>query len=390
MNEKLFKLVNDINKQMGDNMVQCANEMPEMFRIKSHIPAIDWCTGGGFPVNRCIELFGPESSGKTYNAMIAMREFQNTCWETMIQNALIKVLTYKEKNLSVKFKDGSVGTQTFYIPDKLEYTTPKRPRLKNVVLIDMEGSYDVEWATELGIDSKRITRVVPDTGEHAIDIAEAFLKDEDTCLVVFDSVGATRAAAEIEKSMEDQTMGLQARFWNRASAKFQAALNVNTERHATMILINRAYSKVGLVFGDPEQIGGGTGIRYFKAVSLKFHPMKEIEGEIDGEKVTIGRNIRVQNKKNKTAKPHREAMYFFSLADDPSINIKYAETDVPNDITELGVQIGLIEKKGNRYCFGRTEVNGRDNWVQTLRTKPTLLNSILNKFYENMKPKTKS
>jgi protein RecA len=379
-----MNLMRDLNKQMGAPMIHSAAEMPEIRRIRSRIPAVDYCLGGGLAVNRIMEYYGPPSSGKTYNAMIAMREFQNTCWETFTQGAVVKVLTYKEKKLVTKYKDGSTSEQIMYTPDKMEYTTKNRPKLKNVYIIDVEGSFDIEWAEQLGLDVKRIIRVIPDTGEHAIDIADALLRDPDTCLVVYDSVGITRAAAEIEKSMEDQSMGLQARFWNRASAKFQAALNTNPEKDVTLILINRAYQKVGLVFGDPEQVGGGRGIEFAKSISLKFaNTGKENRGDLDGmENVVLGRNIKVENKKNKTAKPLRDAQYFFVLADDPALNLRLGETDVPDNITELGVQIGLIEKIGHTYKFGRWSEKGRDKWVQSLRDKPGILNAILNKFYE--------
>lgn len=382
MKDETLKLINDLNKKMG-NVIYPASQMPEIFRIRTYIPGIDWCSTGGTPVNRVTEYYGHESSGKTYVALINAREFQNTDWNTRTQRAIKAVTKYKEKKVTTTDKQGDTVEHTFYVPEKYELADgfTGKPRLKNVYMVDVEGTYDAEWAEQLGIDNNRITRIVPKTGEQAVDIAEALLRDPETCLVIFDSVGATRAAGEIEKSMEDQTMGLQARFWNRAAAKFQSALNSNPEPDATLILINRAYSKIGLVFGDPEQIGGGTGIRFAKSMSLKFHAKKEVKGEIDGVECVTGRNVTVQNRKNKTGKPHRESEYFFVLCDDPDTGLKLGETDVPNDLTEIGVKMGLIERSGTTYSFGRYKVRGRDNWVDTLRKNKNLLNSLLDKFY---------
>lgn len=380
MNEKTGALLTSLNGHFKRTVITTADKMPAIPRISTRIPAVDYCmTGGGVPLNRMIELYGPESSGKTYLAQIMMREFQNFDWNNRVPNGL-EVTGWKTKHLKFKNADKTEGTMDIEVPTYISTCGYKNPRAKNVVIIDAEGTWDTDWATKLGIDNRRIIRIVPETGENAVDIAEVFIRDPDTCLIVIDSVAAIKPKAEIEKSMDDQNMGVQARFWNRAMGKFQAAMNGNPEADITIVLINRAYTKIGLVFGDPEEIGNGSGIKFAKSISLKCtqvgKPVKTEDGDV------VGRTVKVENKKNKTGAPFRSAQYFFALADDEEKGIKYGETDIINDTIELGCVTGIIAKAAGNYTFGRLKIKGRENFENFLRENPEKLDVIISRIME--------
>ena len=377
MNEATLKFINDINKKLKKPLVTTAATMPDVFRIKTGNPAFDYVATGGIAVNRMIEFYGAEASTKTYHCQLAMREFQNTDWNTRTQGAIEGIVSYKEKK--VKMEDGS--EYVLFVPDKIE-SKVRKPRLKNVIIIDIEGTQDPVWNEQLGLDNKRLIRVVPDTTEQGIDLADAFLRDEDTCLVVIDSIHAGRAQAEIDKPMDEQTMGLQARTWNRAFAKFQNALNANPEKDATLMFINKEYQKIGVMFGDPNALAGGGGAKFAKSQAFKFTAYKELKGELNGVKDTVlGRNIKVENKKNKTGRPYRTAEFFFCLADNEEEGLKYGDIDTALAVSELGLIHGIIQKSGTTYSFGRLKARGRDGLTRELRSKPHLMDSIMEKLY---------
>jgi recombination protein RecA len=374
MKEGVLALVADLNKHYDRQVIMPASQYPKEFRIPIGSPVVDYIMGGGYPVGRAVEFYGGESSTKTYHAQMAIARFQKFDWGNQELDG-IEVMSYKETKVRTKLKSGEFVETKMYTPDKVN--AKKGYKIKYVALVDVEGSYIPEWGEYMGIDNKLLIRVIPSTGEQAIDVAESLLRNPEISLVVFDSVMVTRASGEIEKSMEDGTMGKQATMWGRGSAKFQSAMNENLG--VSMILINRAYEKIGLVFGDPEVIGGGRALRHFKAISMKFVALKTDTGTVgDQEGVVLGRNIKVENKKNKTSRPLKSGLLYFCLADDPATDLKYGETDIANDMTELGVQLGVVQKKGNVYSYGRLRINGREKFVDELRRKKALLNTLVN------------
>jgi RecA/RadA recombinase len=382
MNEEGLKLLLQLNKHFKKPLVHSAAAIPKRDRIRSKIIAADYAATGGIPINGIIELTGPNSSGKTWFAMQIIREFQQMDWNNRIQGGITGV-DYKEKKVSVMGKKGVPEDIIVYIPTKI-HSLAKGARRKNVVLIDQENTYDADWGAYLGVDNKGLIHVVPETGEQGVDAMEAFIKNPETSLVVYDSIATARPSAEIEKSMEDQVMANHARFWNRASMKIQAALNSNPESDVTVILINRTYMKVGVIFGNPEQTASGSGVAYAKHMSLDFRAGKVVTGEVDGVKdVSLFRNLTIENKKNKTGKPFRWADACYIMNDDPEVDLKYGQTDEPNDVTELGLRLGIIQKQGNSLLFGRVKEPSRDKFVQYLRDHPKFMELIANKILES-------
>lgn len=378
MDEKTLKLISDINKKFKKVVVTPASSTRKIPRIRSYdCVALDYCMGGGFPFNKIVEFYGPESAGKTWAALLYTREFQRYDFNNEVPRGITQVLKYKERVIKNDF-----GDFTFYTAEKVE-SVKNKPETKNVIIIDTEGTYDKDWGEYLGIDNKLLIHCVPETGEQAVDIAEIFLSDPNTGLVLFDSVGATKPSAEIAKSMEDQNMGVTARFWNRAMAKFQMALNRNPCKYTSIILINRSYEKIGMVFGNPEQVANGSGIKFAKSVSLKISksgsPTKE---KIDGEDVITGQLIKIENKKNKTGKPFKTANCFFCMLTDEETDVHYGFPDHVIDLVELGLTTKIIEQPSARtFKYGAIQGSSRADFIDKLRkskrAQRSLYDSIL-------------
>jgi len=207
---------------------------------------------GGFPRGRVIEIYGPESSGKTTLAIHAMAEAQ---------------------------KMGGIAA-----------------------FIDAEHAFDRFYATKLGVDVDNLWISQPDNGEQALEIAEQLIRSSAVDIVVIDSVAALTPKAEIEGEMGDSKMGLQARLMSQALRKLTAAIS---KTKTTCIFINQLRDKIGVMFGSPETTTGGNALKFYASVRIDIRrvgPLKE------GEEV-IGNQVRVKVVKNKVAPPFRKAEF---------------------------------------------------------------------------------
>ena len=367
-----------INKHYSRKVMRNANELAPKRWVRSKVPAYDWTTGGGFIVNKMIIHQGLESTCKTYFSWLAAREFQNYDWLNNVQDGL-EVTGFKPKKLTYKNKDGTTETITMQIPTFKSTKGFKECRGKVVAVIDGEGTVDIAWAQHLGVDIDRLIIIVPTTGEEGINAGEALLRDPDICLVIVDSAGSIRPASEMDKPMEEQNMAVTARFWNRGTAKFQLAMNANPEDDATVLIINRLYDKVGLVFGNPETQANGKGLRYGNSINSNFSAGKIMREEVT--KKILGRNYTIANHKNKAGKPHRTCDFFFVMEADEARGLRYGDIDVIGNAIELGCQLGIIDKTAGNYVFGRTKIKGRENFEDALREKPVLYQALLDRIY---------
>ncbi|MEI6226818.1 MAG: recombinase RecA [Deltaproteobacteria bacterium] len=252
----LTQAVIAIEKQFGKGSIMKLGEegeVPPVPVIPSGSVGLDLALGvGGYPRGRVIEIFGPESSGKTTLALHAIAEAQ---------------------------KAGGVAA-----------------------FIDAEHALDVNYARKLGVNVAELLVSQPDTGEQALEIAEQLVRSGACDILVVDSVAALVPKAEIEGDMGDPQMGLQARLMSQAMRKLTSVVSRNL---STVVFINQIRMKIGVVFGNPETTTGGQALKFYSSVRLDIRRIGQLK---DGEQV-VGSRTRVKVVKNKVAPPFREAEF---------------------------------------------------------------------------------
>lgn len=308
--EKALELaLSQIEKQFGKGAIMKLGAD----QVKTHIPVIstgsvgvDNALGvGGVPRGRVIEIFGPESSGKTTLSLHIVAEAQ---------------------------KGG--GAAAF---------------------IDAEHALDAQYAKRLGVKIEELLISQPDTGEQALEIAEALVRSGAVDVVVVDSVAALVPRAEIEGEMGDSHMGLQARLMSQALRKLTAAI---AKSKTTVIFINQIRMKIGVMFGNPETTPGGNALKFYASVRLD---VRRIESIKDGQEVR-GNRIRVKVVKNKVAPPFRQAEF------DILFNVGISKW---GEILDLGVEKKVVERSGAWYAFkGEKLGQGRDQSITFLKENP--------------------
>ena len=252
--EKLKKLSDakkEIEKKHGKGSIMLLGEHAniDVDSISSGSLAIDYCLGvGGFPRGRIIEIYGPESSGKTTLALHTIAECQ---------------------------KEGG-----------------------KAVFIDAEHAIDPKYAKNLGVDIDELILSQPDSGEQALEIAEILINSGAIDLIVIDSVAALVPQAELDGEMSDNNIGLHARLMSKAMRKLAGALNAN---NCTLIFINQLREKVGIMFGNPEVTTGGRALKFYSTIRMEVRKSEAIK---DGSEI-IGNKVNVKVSKNKVAPPFK-------------------------------------------------------------------------------------
>lgn len=247
--------INQIEKQHGKGSIMRMGEYPQVSVgvIPSGSLALDVALGvGGIPRGRVVEIFGPESSGKTTLAQHIVAEAQK-----------------------------SGGTAAF---------------------IDAEHAIDVQYAGRLGVDIDNLLVSQPDNGEQALDIAEMLVRSGAIDVVVIDSVAALVPRSEIEGEMSDQQVGVQARLMSKALRKLTALL---ARSHCCAIFINQIREKIGVMFGSPETTTGGRALKFYSSVRLDIRRT----GSIKEKGEVVANRVKVKVVKNKVAPPFREAEF---------------------------------------------------------------------------------
>ncbi len=273
---------------------------------------------GGLPRGRVVEIYGPESSGKTTLTLQVIAEMQ---------------------------KLG--GTCAF---------------------IDAEHALDVQYASKLGVNLPDLLISQPDTGEQALEIADALVRSGSVDLIVVDSVAALTPKAEIEGEMGDSLPGLQARLMSQALRKLTGTIS---RTNTLVIFINQIRMKIGVMFGSPETTTGGNALKFYASVRLDIRRTGSIKR---GEEV-IGSETRVKVVKNKVAPPFKAAEF----------DILYGEgVSREGEICDLGVVANVVEKSGAWYSYQGNRIGqGKDNSREFLRENPELALEIENKVREH-------
>lgn len=342
------------NSTMGEGVIHTASVLPNCRKVKSSIPVYNYVTCGGFPIGRVIEHYGENGSLKSYTAYDAIAQFQHYDWANHEQNAF-KSFTYSGT--------GDLRELESYELHK-GYKPKKEPLARRVALVDIEATYTPDWGAKFGIDNEGLILIRPTFLTQCVDIVQALLSDEAISLIVFDSLSAVGTDDEIDKSMEEQQMASGARFWNKACRKFQAAMNSNPHKEATLLVINSAYQKTGIAYGDPEIIRNGEQLKRTKSLSVRFRALKKINGKTDEGDIVVGRNVAIECVKNKCGVNGRSANFFYAFVNYG--NVKAYHTDSAGQIVDLGMKFGLVERKGAWYSYDDIKVSGMDNFVEEL------------------------
>ena len=273
---------------------------------------------GGIPKGRIIEVFGPESSGKTTIALHMIAEAQKMGGEA--------------------------------------------------AFIDAEHALDPVYAKHLGVDIDNLIVSQPDTGEQALEIAEALVRSGAIDIIVVDSVAALVPKAEIDGDMGDAHVGLQARLMSQALRKLAGVIN---KSNSCIVFINQLREKVGIMFGNPETTPGGRALKFYASVRLDIRRVENIKQ--DGE--VIGSRARVKVVKNKVAPPFREAEF----------DIIYGKgISKSGNILDIGINLGLVEKSGSWFGYNGERIGqGRENAKKYLEDNPKVMQEIEDKIRKN-------
>ena len=227
--------------------------------------------------------------------------------------------------------------------------------------IDMEHALDPGYAAKCGVDVDNLYISQPDTGEQALEIAETLVRSGAVDVVVVDSVAALVPRAEIEGDMGDATMGMQARLMSQALRKLSGAIK---QTNTVMVFTNQLRQKIGVMFGNPETTTGGMALKFYASVRLDVRRVESIKV---GQEV-VGSRTRVRVVKNKVAAPFRVAEF----------DILYNEgISKSGDVLDLGVELGLIEKRGSFYTYREERIGqGRENAKEYLRQNAEVASAV--------------
>ena len=298
--EAVKAALSQIKKRYGDGAIMEMGDTPnvQIEKVSSGSLGLDIALGGGIPKGRIIEIYGPESSGKTTLALHSIAEVQR-CG----------------------------GRAAF---------------------IDAEHALDVQYAKKIGVNIDSLLVAQPDNGEQALEIAETLVRSGGIDIIVIDSVAALTPQAEIDGAMGDSHMGLQARLMSQALRKLTSIIS---KTNCSVIFINQIRMKIGIMFGNPETTTGGNALKFYASLRLDVRridkvteklPARDKDQPADGQEI-VGNRTRVKVVKNKIAPPFRQAEF----------DILYATgISKEGELLDLGVKYGVLERSGTYFRFG--------------------------------------
>lgn len=315
--------LSQIEKQFGKGSVMKLGEYSAMNveSIPTGALSLDIALGiGGIPRGRIVEVYGPESSGKTTLTLHMIAEAQKMGGEA--------------------------------------------------AFIDAEHALDPVYAKHLGVDIDNLIVSQPDTGEQALEIAEALVRSGALDIIVVDSVAALVPKAEIDGDMGDSHIGLQARLMSQALRKLAGAIN---KTKTVIVFINQLREKVGVMFGNPETTTGGRALKYYSSVRLDIRRVESIKQDGD----VVGNRAKVKVVKNKMAPPFREAEFDIVFGKGISKS---------GNILDIAVNLDIIEKSGSWFSYNGEKIGqGRENVKKYLEDNADIMKEIEDKVRDNYK-----
>lgn len=351
---ELTSVLKALRKKFGENILHMGSEIPNIRRIPmKDLPAFDYVTSGGLIHNRINEFVGENGSLKSWVMYKYLGIYQRMDWSTYTLDALYKFVYDKSSNIKS------------YAVRRALKTKIKEPVARQVALIDIEHTFTPDWGEKMGIDTKGLILSQPDRLSTAVDMAVALLANPDISLVCLDSMSASGTDEEVDGSMEDNQMGVAARFWNKAIRKMQAAMNSNPNKDITLIVINSEYE--GMSQYDGIKIRNGGQLKRSKSLSVRFRGLKELTGEVEDTegnttKDVIGRNVSMKCLKNKGGGPtFRDATFFYAYVDYELTSAN--STDYISQIMDLAVRGGIIKRDGNTYTYEKVKAVGFAKFV---------------------------
>ncbi|MCC8037120.1 MAG: recombinase RecA [Bacteroidales bacterium] len=327
--EALQAAMKKIDKDFGDGTIMKLGDdkVQNVEVIPTGSIGLDFALGvGGYPRGRVVEIFGPESSGKTTLAIHAIAEAQ---------------------------KNGGI-----------------------CAIIDAEHAFDRFYAESLGVDVDNLLISQPDNGEQALEIAEQLIRSSAIDVLVVDSVAALTPKSEIEGTMGDRNMGLQARLMSQAMRKLTGTI---ARTNTLCIFINQLRANIGAMFGPSETTTGGNALKFYSSVRIDIRPSTSIK---DGDQ-TVGRLTKVRVVKNKVAPPFRKCEFDIMFGEGISRT---------GEIIDLGVEYDIIKKSGSWFSYdGSKLAQGREAAKRVVADNPELAEELAAKILEAMKnaPKKK-
>lgn len=306
-----------IEKQFGKGAIMRLgdNQTMEVETLSTGSLALDIALGGGLPVGRIAEIYGPESSGKTTVALSVIASAQ---------------------------REG-----------------------KMCAFIDAEHALDPRYAKVLGVNVDELLISQPDTGEQALAITDGLVRSGAVSVIVVDSVAALTPKAEIEGDIGDSHMGVHARMMSQAMRKLRGSINTS---RTIVIFINQIRMKIGVMFGNPETTTGGNALKFYASVRMDVRRIGAIKSTGDKDPVVIGNETRVKVVKNKVAPPFRQAEF----------QLLYGEgISRAGEVLDLAVAAKIISKAGAWYSHGAERLGqGRENTIAWLKEHPALFADI--------------
>lgn len=314
----LNKAMEDIEKDFGKGSLMRLGESAnqKVQATSSGSLALDIALGvGGYPKGRIIEIFGPESSGKTTVALHAVAQVQS---------------------------EGGIAAY-----------------------IDAEHSLDPVYAAAIGVNIDELLLSQPDWGEQGLQIAEKLIESGSIDIVVIDSVAALTPRAEIDGEIGDSTVGLQARMMSQAMRKLASSIN---KTKTIAIFINQLREKVGVMFGSPETTPGGRALKFYASVRLDVRGSKRIEEGTGDNKEAIGKQTTIKVVKNKVAPPFKKA----------EVEIMYGEgISRTGELLTIATNLGIIKKSGSWYAYNDEKIaQGTEKAKAYLKEHPEFFGEI--------------
>lgn len=314
LKDPLLEAIANLDKKFGKGATIMGNEVIKTERQSTGSLGLDIITGGGYGKGRIVEIYGPESSGKT-----------TLCIHTMVQAQ----------------KDH---------PDK------------RVAIIDVEQAFDRFYAEALGLDMSNVIFAQPSNGEEALEIVEGLINSGKVSVCIVDSIAALTPKSEVEGEMGDNKMGAHARLMSQACRKLSSVVNNNK---TVLVFTNQLREKIGVMFGSPETTPGGNAMKFYASIRIDVRKSK---GDADSDGNIINSKVKVKTVKNKLAAP-------FQLAE---FDIVFGEgIDRSSEILNYGVKTAIIKKAGSWFSYKDTKLGqGSEGVKNILRDNPELSEEI--------------